>query len=206
MWRYETTRFLVKQFIKRNTEYLKTASSGNDLVFYCGESRHEWHPRTKGFGGSEEAVICLTAELAKLGWNVTVYNNCGHTPVAEAGVVYRPWWEFNPKDKQDVAIVWQWTKPLDWSINAERIFVDMHISPPEASFTDRDRLGRVSKIFFKSPFHRSLYHGLPDDKVAIVPNGIDFAHLDGTEQKDPYLLINTSSPDRSLSVLPKLFT
>lgn len=206
MGRYETARFLVKQFIKRNTEYLKTTSSGKDLIFYCHYSEHQWYPGAKGFGGSEEAVICLTKELAKLGWDITVYNNCGHTPVVDAGVTYRPWWEFNPRDKQDVAVVWQWTKPLDWSINAERLFVDIHISPPEGSFTDRDRLRKISRIFFKSPFHRSLYPGVPDDKVAIVPNGLDFTLLDGTEQKDPLLLINTSSPDRSMSVLPKLFT
>jgi glycosyltransferase involved in cell wall biosynthesis len=205
MGRFETSRLLVKQFIKRNTEYLKTTSSGNDLIYYCGESRHEWHPRTRGFGGSEEAVICLSTELAKLGWNVTVYNNCGHTPVADRGVIYRPWWEFNPRDKQDVAIVWQWTKPIDWNINAERIFVDMHISPPAGSFTDRDRLARIQRIFFKSSFHRSLYPTLRDDKVAVVANGIDFSILDGTEEKDPYLLINTCSPDRSMGVLPALF-
>src|SRR5262249_32091857 len=206
MGRYETTRFLVKQFIKRNTEHLKRTSSGRDLIFYCHYTPHLWHPATKGYRGSEESVIFISRELTKLGWDVTVYNNCGHTPVVDAGVAYPPWWEFNPMDRQDVAIVWQWTKPIDWNINAERIFVDIHISPSETVFTDRSRLAKISQIFFKSPFHRSLFPGVPDDKVAIVPNGIDFDPLNGTEQKDPYLLVNTSSPDRSLSVLPKLFT
>src|SRR5713101_8455342 len=109
---YHSGRFLIKQFIKRNTAYLKTTSSGNDLVFYCGFSKHQWHPNMIGFGGSEEAIIYLGRELTKLGWDVTVYNNCGHKPLLDHGVAYRPWWEFNPRDKQDVVIVWQWTKPL----------------------------------------------------------------------------------------------
>src|SRR5262249_61933244 len=69
----------------------------------------------------------------------------------------------------------------------------------------RDRLARMQRLFVKSAFHRSLYPALPEDKVAVVANGIDFSVLDGTEEKDPYLLINTCSPDRSMGVLPALF-
>src|SRR5439155_27180988 len=43
------------------------------------------------------------------------------------------------------------------------------------------------------------------DKMAVIPNGIDLSLLEGQEQKDPYLLINTSAADRSMNVLPKLF-
>jgi len=117
-------RFLLKQFIKRNTEYRKRTSSGNDLVIYCDYTKFQWHPKSKGFAGSEEAAINLARELAKLGWDVTVYNNCGHKPVVDAGVIYRPFWEFNPRDKQDVVILWRWPKPLAWDINADRIFID----------------------------------------------------------------------------------
>jgi glycosyltransferase involved in cell wall biosynthesis len=57
----------------------------------------------------------------------------------------------------------------------------------------------------KNRYQRSLYPNLPDSKIAVIPNGIDLSLLDGNEEKDPYLLINTSSVDRSMSVLPKLF-
>ena len=102
-----TGRFLLKQFVKRNTEYRKTASSGKDLVIYCGHTKHQWNPelfKTKGFGGSEEAVIYLTRELAKLGWDITIYNNCGHKPLVDGGVTYRPSWDFNPGDKVDLTL------------------------------------------------------------------------------------------------------
>ena len=203
---YRTGRFLVKQFFRRNKKYLKTTSSGNDLVIYCGHTEHRWSPETAGFGGSEEAVIYLARGLTKIGWQVTVYNNCGHRPLADAGVIYRPFWEFNPRDKQDVVILWRpFTIPLDLKINADKLFVDVHDSFPDRTFTDRGRSAKISRFFFKSPFHRSQYPGLPDEKAVVIPNGIDFSFLENDEAKDPYLLINTSSADRSMSVLPKLF-
>jgi len=202
---FHAGRFLVKQFIKRNTEYLKRTSSGNDLVFYCDYTKFTWHPGAKGFGGSEEAVIYLARELVKLNWDVTIYNNCGHKPLADAGVTYRPFWEFNPRDKQDIVILWRWLKPLDWGINAKRIFIESHDTTDEIFFTKRDRLAKIDRVFLKSQFHRSLFPNLPDEKLVVIPNGIDLTLLENDEKKDPHLLINTSSADRSMSVLPKLF-
>jgi glycosyltransferase involved in cell wall biosynthesis len=202
---YHAGRYLFKQFVKRNTQYLKRTSSGNDLVFYCDSSAFSWRPGAKGFGGSEEAVINLTRELTKLGWDVTVYNNCGHKPVTDAGVTYRPWWEFNPRDKQDVVIVWRRPRALDWTINADRIFVDLHDTTPERHLTTRDRVAKIDRIFLKSGFHRSFYPNLPDNKMIIIPNGIDLDLLLGDDRKEPYLLINTSSADRLMDVMPRLF-
>lgn len=213
----------------RNTNFIKETSTGKDLVIYCGNTLQEWNPelfKTKGFGGSEEAVVNLSRELAKLGWNVTVYNNCGHKPMTEIvgwptskeasifknisgtlpEVTYRPFWEWNYRDKQDVVILWRWAKPLDAEINAPKIFLDLHDVVSEGEFTPA-RLKRVTKILVKTAFHRSLFPNVPEEKIAIVPNGMDFALLESNPpiEKDPFLIINTSSPDRSMDVLPKLF-
>lgn len=208
----------------RNQHFVKKESSGKDLVIYCGNTIHQWNPelfKTKGFGGSEEAVIHMARELAKLGWNVTVYNNCGHKAVYETvvknvskddvpifdphySVTYRPFWEFNYRDKQDVVILWRWAKPLDAEINAPKIFLDLHDVIPEGELTEK-RLNKVTKIFVKSKFHRSLFPNTPDNKFAIIPNGLEI-YPDASIKKDPYLIINTSSPDRSMDVMPKLFT
>lgn len=214
----------------RNTNFQKETSSGKDLVIYCGNTVHQWNPelfKTKGFGGSEEAVIHLAEEYAKLGWNVTVYNNCGHKtmnqtvevpmnmgrptkvgnqivyPVAEYYVTYKPFWEWNFRDKQDVVILWRWAKPLDAEINADKIFLDLHDVISEGELNEK-RMQRVTKVFVKTNFHRSLFPNVPDEKFAIVPNGLE-RYFDPSIEKDPYLIINTSSPDRSLDVLPKLF-
>lgn len=188
----------------RNQHFIKEEASGRDLVIYCGNTTHQWNGVEGRYGGSEEAVVNIAREFAKLGWNVTVYNNCGYRETKDGSVIYRPFWEWNYRDKQDIVILWRWPKPLDAEINADKIFLDLHDVVQEGEFTER-RLARVSKIFVKSKFHRSLIPNVPDDKVAIVPNGIDLSLFEKPVKKDPYLIINTSSPDRSMDVLPRLF-
>ena len=210
----------------RNARLVKETSSGRDLVFSCGNTEHEWSPETlknkgKGFvGGSEEAVINLSRELAKLGWNVIVYNNCGKKPINDLVtyydangvtvhqcVTYRPFWQRNFRDKQDVIILWRLPGPLDTPINASKIFVDVHDSVLPAEEFTPTRLQRLTKVLVKSQFHRSLFPNIPDNKIAVIPNGIDLSLLESDPpiEKDPYLIINTSSADRSMDVLPKLF-
>ena len=209
----------------RNARFVKETSSGRDLVISCGNTVHEWYPamlktNRKGFvGGSEEAVINLSRELAKLGWNVTVYNNCGNKPIrdlvtyyegngvrAHRVITYRPFWERNFRDKQDVVILWRFPRPLDTPINAPKIFVDLHDTVTADEFTPA-RLQRLTKVLVKSQFHRSLFPDIPDAKIAVIPNGIDLSLLESNPpiKKDPYLIVNTSSADRSMDVLPKLF-
>ena len=209
----------------RNARLVKKISSGRDLVISCGNTVHEWSPATlktkgRGFvGGSEEAVINLSRELAKLGWNVTVYNNCGKKPVtdlvtycdhngatAHQFVTYRPFWERNFRDKQDVVILWRFPRPLDTPINADKVFVDLHDTVEADEFTP-GRLRSLTKVLVKSQFHRSLFPNIPDNKIAVIPNGIDLSLLESSPpiEKDPFLIINTSSPERSMDVLPKLF-
>lgn len=194
----------------RNQIVVKDKSSGKDLVIYCGMTEHEWNPkifREKGFGGSEEAVIHLSRHLSKLGWNVTVYNKCGVQTIVEDGITWKPFWEWNYRDKQDVVILWRSPKALDFDINCENIFVDLHDVIPPGEFNEK-RLAKLSKVFLKTQAHRSLFPNVPDEKIAIIPNGIDiepFEKYIKSVKKDPYLIINTSSPDRSMDVVPKIF-
>jgi tetratricopeptide (TPR) repeat protein len=204
--------------VLRNENFIKETSSGRDLVIYCGNTIETWNPetfKTKMVGGSEEAVIHMAREYGKLGWQVTVYNNCGHKETGEFVIAngkgiqganairYKPFWEFNYRDKQDVVIIWRWPKVLDADINAPRIFLDMHDVVSEGEFTP-ERLKKVTRVMVKSQFHRSLFPNVPDEKFAIIPNGVEI-NIDPTITRDPYLIINTSSPDRSMDVMPKLF-
>lgn len=190
-----------------NKHFIKTESSGKDLVYYCGMTDHEWNPdlfKTKGFGGSEEAVINLSKQWASMGWNVTVYNNCGTEPMTRDGVTYKPFWMFNVRDKQDVLIIWRHPKLLDYDLNCSKIYVDLHDVISAGEFNEK-RLAKLSKIFVKTKFHRSLFPNIPDEKMVVIPNGMDFGLFDQEVEKNQYLMVNTSSPDRSMDVLPKLF-
>ena len=191
----------------RNKYFVKTESSGKDIVYYCGETLHEWNPemaKTKGIGGSEEAVINLSKEWVKQGYNVTVYNSCGIEPMVCDGVTYKPFWHYNPRDKTDITIIWRHPRVAEYDLNTSKIFVDLHDVIPPGEFNEK-RLKKIDKIFVKTKFHRSLFPNVPDDKFAIVPNGMDFELFKQDIKKNQYLLVNTSSPDRSLDVLPKLF-
>jgi len=197
----------------RNQKIIKKESSGKDLVFFCGVTSEIWTPETarkKGIGGSEEAIIWLSKLFSKFGYNVTVYNNCGHRWMDFDGVWWKPWWEWNPRDKQDITIIWRAPRFLEYDINSKRIFLDLHDTIQEGEFTP-SRLAKVEKIFVKSKFHRSLYPSIPDEKFAIVPNGIDPVAFE-FHPEDPsrikrrkYMMVNTSSPDRSLNALLDCF-
>lgn len=191
----------------RNEHFIKTESNGKEIAYYCGQTQHIWNPemaKTKGIGGSEEAVINLAKEWVSMGYTVTVFNSCGPVPMKADGVSYKPYWHYSPRDKYDHLILWRTPRIADAELNVSNIYVDLHDVISEGEFTEK-RLAKIKKIFVKTNAHRVLFPNISDDKFAIIPNGQDFNLFDQDIKKDPYLLINTSSPDRSMDVLPKLF-
>lgn len=186
----------------RNVHFVKEKSSGKDLVFYCGSTAREWDGNTTDIGGSEEAVINLARLFAK-NFNVSVYNNCGHKEKKIDGVSYKPFWSWNYRDKQDIVIIWRTPMPCDYEINCDKIFIDLHDVIPEKEFTEK-RLNKIKKIFVKSKFHRSVFPNIPDNKFAIIPNGINSGEFEKDLERDN-LIINTSSPDRGLRKLVDMF-
>lgn len=188
----------------KNLRFIKTESSGKDLVYYCGNST-EFTPDTlkEGVGGSEEAVINLTKEWQKAGYNVTVYNNCPEEKVYD-GVTYKPWYTFNYRDKQDILVVWRALQILDYDMNVSKVFADIHDVIKPGEFTAK-RLAKLDKVFFKSQAHRELYPTVPDEQIVIVPNAMDISLFQKKQKRDPYLIFNTSSPDRALTALTRIF-
>lgn len=191
----------------RNKRFIKTTSTGRDLVYFCGITSEEWDPEIankRGVGGSEEAVIHLSELLAEKGWNVTVYNNCGSHEKKFGKVTYKPYWTWNSRDKQDVTIFWRTPRYLDYGVNSERLFVDLHDVVKDGEFTP-NRLEKIDKVFVKSNAHRKLFPSIPDEKIAVIPNGIDVKAFSGECKRDQYLILNTSSPDRSITALIDCF-
>ena len=140
------------------------------IVFYCGPSLESWWPDTldKGMGGSEEAIVYLTRELAKLGWEVTVYNDREEELVSD-GVTYLPWTTMNPNDKFSHYVAWRAPENVR-DVNAKHKYVDMHDVIQEERVNGAAEY--VDKFFVKSQYHRSLYPKVPDDKFVVISNGI----------------------------------
>ena len=159
---------------------------------------------TNGIGGSEEAVIWLSRLLHQRGWNVTVYAYSGAHEEDFEGVVWKPYWMWNYRDKQDVTVIWRYPYFTKFPINSNKVIVDLHDVTAAREFTS-DRLQRIHKIFVKSKFHRSLLPQIPDRKFVIIPNGIDAELFEHMGTRDPLLLINTSSAERSLETFLDCF-
>lgn len=190
----------------RNIHFIKTHTSGKEVAIYCAHTNMNWGPDSvkTGIGGSEEAVINLSKRWADEGFDVTVYASCGHKEFVQDGVTWKPFWTFNHRDKFDTLILWRTPIFCDIELNAKRILIDMHDVISEAEFTP-ERLKKIDKIMVKSKAHRELFPHIPDEKFEVVPNGIDPKHFDCVVKREPFRLLNTSSPDRGLSTAIDIF-
>ncbi len=190
----------------RNIHFRKEKSSGKDLVIYCMWTKEEFDPdivQKKGRGGSEEAVCHMSKRLADLGWNVVVYANCGHKERYFGKVLWKPFWEFNIRDKQDILIAWRHPMIFDYKdVNADKRYVWMHDVLKKGELFQK-RLDNITRIFALSKAQRDLFPDVPDNKFLVTSNGIEPTKV--KEKRDPYRLIYSSSYDRGLTTLLKLF-
>lgn len=183
--------------------------SSKSIAVYCGPTAETWTPKSVdegGIGGSETAVVELTKRLVKLGWDVTVFNQCEAPPegLEFDGVKYQNYWTFNVADEYDV--LWSWRLPelFEYDLKARLKILDMHDVMTPAEFT-KTRLDRIDKIFVKTNYHRSLYPLVEDEKFVVVGNGIDLTRFDKKVEKDPYRFCYTSSPNRGLDIVLKMW-
>lgn len=179
----------------------KEKSSGKDIVYYCGPGDYlkfssKWNPESKQLGGSEEAVINLSNELAERGYNVTVYCVLDGKSKLYNKVMYKPYHEWIPKDVQDITIIWRDPSNTKQTIHSKQIFLDLHDAIDSKWLSDIDT---KIKIMTKSKYHANLINQ-QNNKIISIPNGIycrDYKISDKTK----FLMVCTSSPDRCLRAL-----
>lgn len=174
----------------------KKISSGRDIVYYCGPGSHfnftgKWNPCSKELGGSEEAVVYLSNQLAENGYNVTVYCVLEGEPKKYSFVEYKNYYEWIPMDKQDITIIWRDPSNSILNINSNTILLDLHdaISPNWLT-----SLSKKIKIMTKSMYHSSIIKS----RGCIIPNGI---YPIKKCEKIKNLMVCTSSPVRCLHAL-----
>ena len=201
---YIQTDMRLREF--RNKVYPPKKWGDKSVVIYAGEQWEDWGPDTldKGMGGSEEAVVYLSRELANLGYKVTVYNQRSEE-FDDDGVIYMPWELFNPEDEFNIFIAWR--SPMlapSLKIKAKFKGVDMHDSPLGHQALPARAKEYNDVFFFKSQYQRDLVD-LPDEKCAIINNGIVPSQFEGEVKRNPHKVIFGSSADRGLDVLLEMW-
>lgn len=124
---------------------------------------------TKGIGGSETAVIRLSELWVQKGYKVVVYGD-PEKPCEINGVVYLPWYWFNPNDEFNIFIQWRGWGMVK-NIKAKKKLIDLHDVFAGIEVGEED-LKHIDKLMVKSNFHRQLAQNIPDYKFGIISNGI----------------------------------
>lgn len=149
----------------------------NEVAIYCGPGFTNWSPKkleepgTGFIGGSEEAVIYLSWELAKLGWRVTVYADPGEEEGGYKGVNFLPYYQFNSNDEFNILIGWRRPEFVDGNYRAKKIWIWCHDIQNNLNYT-KERLEKIDKVVVLSPWHRTNIPDVPNEKVLISSNGI----------------------------------
>lgn len=180
----------------------------------------------RGLGGSESAVIRMAEELAKIGFDVTVYNDCesdDSLPGFYDGVHYLPVSNANKLSSQyhDVCIVSRSVKPVaeDWTVvaRAKHVCLWMH-----DTFCEGDdqieyliNIGKLNEIFTLSDWHTGYVthcdHGFRrnydvlKNHIFMTRNGIGNMNPGWIDvrEKDPNLFVFNASVTKGMVPLVK---
>ena len=146
----------------------------DEIAIWCGAGWEKWSPKSiaKGIGGSEEAVIYLSKELAKLGWRVTVYADPQDEQGNYEGVNYVPYYSVNWQDTFNILVSWRQVGLFDMPIKAKKTYLWNHDLQNAMEYND-SRVSKINKVMFLSKFHRANVPALPEEKVMYTANGIN---------------------------------
>ena len=176
-----------------------------EIAIYCGQQFTAWDPTSLDgqgssfVGGSEEAVIYLAREFAKLGWKPVVYAD----PIREGvydGVEYLAHYKFNTRDNFNILLLWRALPFVEMNCKAKKTYLWTHDIQNPIEYT-KERLDKVDKIFVLSHAQRDNLPDVPDDKFIISSNGY-FEHFPEIKpENNPHWCLWTSSYDRGLENL-----
>jgi hypothetical protein len=147
----------------------------NSIVYFASwGAKHleTWnaHSLKRGIGGSESAVIYLSREWVKEGYEVTVFCDTPKTEMID-GVLYVPYFLMNFKDEFETLILWRSPHLLDIEFKAKHLWMDLHDIADPTQWTP-EKINKIDKVFFKSTWHRTNIPQLPDSKAVVISNGV----------------------------------
>ena len=181
-----------------------------DIVFACGDAWQAWNPlvhREQGIGGSETMVVEMAKRLARAGHRVRVYTSTGKDGEGIFdGVEYRQSAHLELAGSCDVLVAWRNAWLLEAPVEAKARLLWVH--DIWAGGPTHSRLLRADRVLGLSAWHRDFliqHHNLPPEQVAQTRNGIDLTRFDQQVERNPHKVVYSSSPDRALPVLLKVW-
>jgi glycosyltransferase involved in cell wall biosynthesis len=180
-----------KEIVKNNAIYAKyveifaklmqTTPSPYDIVYYTSLFSIKWDPKDKSLGGSEQAIVELSKEWVKRGLKVAVYGNF-ETDYVVDGVEYLDAKKFDFNIEYNHLILWRLyglkslIEYVGDTLKAKHVWIDLHDNIPETYEIIKEHQHKISGVFFKSAFHKQMYHhftkSYDEIKSSIIPNGV----------------------------------
>lgn len=178
-------------------------------IVFVTKSMERWDPtsiKQTGIGGSETMLAVMATRLAALGHEVTVYAD-PQTPGLHEGATWKRWQEFQDVTC-DVLVVSRYCEFLESRCAARSRVSLLWCHDVFALGATQQRLALSDRLLALSSWHRGnlcKVHNLHPEKVIVTRNGIDLKRFEQKVERNPYRIVNSSSPDRSWPVLLELF-
>lgn len=204
------TELIPEPFFSRyKALFFKEEKSKYDIVYFAGGFGVAWDPLSKSPGGSEQAIVQLSQSWTKLGKKVAVYGMIPELTIE--GVDYFDWKKFPFNEQHDIVVLWRtygMVCGLPFPIKAKHIWLDLHDGncPKELMEMWYRYNQKITKVFFKSKFHKELFEKylrlkLDSTRYTIIPNGVrieEFSQNKDLVQRNPYRFCYTSCYTRGL--------
>jgi glycosyltransferase involved in cell wall biosynthesis len=185
------------------------------IVINCGNTCNPWCPinyTNSGISGSEFMAMNLAKMFVLRDYKVFMFTNCKNVEGIYDNVEYidiSKYEDFVEKTYIDYLIVSRFPEHLRYYNNIENVYFWLHDILPFTSEFQTHKT-KFKKIICLSEWHKNFFideYKFPIDKVDIIGNAIDFTRFVNSEkiQKIPYRFIYSSSFDRGLSYLLKMF-
>jgi glycosyltransferase involved in cell wall biosynthesis len=196
-------------FSRYKAIFSNEAKSKYDIVYFAGGFCMPWDPKSKSLGGSEKAIVQLSENWTRLGKKVAVY---GTTPeVTVEGVDYIDWKKFPFNEQHDILILWRLygaLSGLPFPLRANHIWLDLHDGNFSKELMEMwfRYNKKITKVFFKSEFHREIFEQTLRIKIdaklyTIIPNGVQIDEFKNNKEmvkRNPYRFCYCSCYTRGL--------
>lgn len=190
---------------------LRGTNPDKSIAFFTQPIPETWNPETfeqGGHGGAETCIIKLAPYFANDGWRVVVFGTPGEYRGVHDGI---EWWnsdEYLPTEPFKVFVSSRSLAPFDSTPLSPIKLLWMH--DVNVGKEDPDPFLRADKVLGLTQWHKNhlgRLYGLPEDKLAVMPNGIDLSRFDKNDwdKSDKYNFIYSSSPDRGLDTVLSLW-